>query len=65
MDIAVKISMIFLVVVLVAVGIGAVKHEKHWTDWLAAICCFLVAAFIAYGLYIQCDNVVIFYSCGG
>lgn len=64
MDIPVQIAMVIMVIVLVVVGVGALKHEKHWTDWLAAICCFLGAAFIAYGLYIQCDGMAVFYRCG-
>ena len=34
MDIPVQIAMVIMVIVLVVVGIGTVKNEKHWTDWL-------------------------------
>lgn len=65
MDIPVQIAMILMVIVLAISCSLIAKNAKHWTDWLAALCCFIGAAFIAYGISIQCDGMAVFYRCGG
>lgn len=65
MDIAVQITMIVLVIVLSISGYAITHVASRFSDWLASLMCFLGAAFIAYGLYIQCDGMAVFYRCGG
>lgn len=64
MDIAVQIAIIGLFFLMAYGSVSFAASANNWFDWIPALLCFLSAALIAYGLYIQCDTMAIFQRCG-